>query len=78
MIVEWRHGAIMKPEKSYVSNSINITFAVPKRIHFAFQKREGIVSIIYSCNQYLLKDYFVVDTCLAALMLGPVLATAAS
>lgn len=57
----------MKSEKSYVCNSINITFALPQSVvlrkgfTFPLQKRKGIVSIIYSCNQHLLSGYFVVD-----------------
>lgn len=60
----------MKSERSYISSSVNITFALPqsmilpKGFTFLFQKREGIVSIIYSCNQDLLSGYFVVDTVL--------------
>lgn len=62
----------MKSEITYVSSSISVTSAFPqsviprKRFTFPFQKRKGIVSIIYLCNQHLLSGYFVVDTVLGS------------
>lgn len=68
MLVEWMHEPVIKYEKSYVSNPINITSVLPqsvspwKEFPFPLWETKEIVSKIYSWNEHLLSSYFVVGS----------------